>query len=181
MNDYLDDDAFQRERRDALLRPLFYDRWFPYQYRFVTDRDMQGQGIDTVLMPDGGIKMVRIDEKIVRWPGYRYRAFSLETRSCTVAGFEKPGWMFSGEADILLYCFARPDDALSCWWIDMAALQKWFWPKEQTFAPFRMSEHNQTMGRVVLIQAVQLNIPHKHFLLRKRSPNAAAAAVGAGT
>jgi hypothetical protein len=149
-NDFVSDDAFQRERRDAVLKPLFYEQWFHGNYHFCDQEEPYlKRGTDTVIATMR--QTVTVDEKIVR---ERHSAFALETRSCTVAGYESPGWMFWSEVDRLLYCFPL-GDGLDCWWIDMPALQGWFWPKETTFPQFKMEKRNRSAGRVVDIAAVQ--------------------------
>ena len=100
-----------------------------------------------------------IEEKIVRWPGYRYADFCLETQSCTVPGHELPGWMFYGEADYLLYCFQLDDGALDAWLIDFPKLYEWFWPRESTYPVFQMKTRNRTRGRKVPVADVHRSVP----------------------
>jgi hypothetical protein len=90
--------------------------------------------------------------------------------SCTVQGLERKGWMATGQADRLLYCFEQEGDTLSCWWMDFPALREWFWSVESSFAEFQMTKRNQTAGRVVPIQMVcKSGVLCKHFELPNRS------------
>ena len=166
MNAFLDDDAYQRHMRDTVLVPAFYELRFYGRFRFFDgDMDHQNRGIDTVVYLDG--RPIYIEEKIVRWKGRKYDAFALETESCTVKGHEKPGWMHYGEADRLLYCFAMEAGWLDCWWLDFGALQKWFWPLEDTFPVFQMDTKNRSAGRVVPIMAVRKAVAWKNFQLSR--------------
>jgi len=151
MNDFYIDDRYQREKRDAILIPYFYERWFGGHYQLCDGKpDLQSRAIDTIIFRDK--EQTTIEEKIVR---EKHDAITLETKSCTVEGYEKTGWMFYGEADRLLWCFPLGIEGLDCWWIDFPALQKWFWPREKTFPPFKMKTKNQTEGRVVKLAAIK--------------------------
>lgn len=149
-NVFSEDDTFQRQKRDSVLVPFFYDRYFSERY-VLLDGQMkyQKRGIDTIIYT-GANKPVYVEEKIVR---QRYTAFALETHSCTVPGYESPGWMIYGEADRLLYCFTV-DDGLECWWINFPAMRTWFWEHENDFRTFQMPTENRSAGRVVPIDAV---------------------------
>lgn len=147
MNDFTTDDAWQRQMRDKYLLP-HYRRHFADFHFCDTLVDEQRRGIDTIIKI--GSKRFTVDEKIVR---KQYDAFALETKSCTVPGHEKTGWMFYGDADLLLYCFFI-DAGLDCYMMDFQKLRKWFWTCESTFAPFQMDTKNKTAGRVVPIRDV---------------------------
>jgi hypothetical protein len=165
MNDFERDNAWQRRIRDEILAPSFYGQ-FALEGRYVfIDKGrlatilQQRYAVDTIVQARDGAALC-IEEKIVRWPGYRYAAFALETHSCTVPGRESSGWMIYGEADFLLYCFQIECGDLDCWLIDFPKLQAWFWPRETTFPPFRMSETiNKTAGRIVPIKDVHCAVP----------------------
>jgi hypothetical protein len=165
-DDFSTDDEWQRAKRDAVLVPHFYRRFFWMRYQFVSDLDVQKSGVDTLIFGSGD--PVKVDEKIVRWPEKKnepHTAFALETISCTVSGREKMGWMFYSEADRLLYCFDTPK-FLDCWWLDFKCLCEWFWPREQNFPPFLMKHTiNKTRGRVVDIGAVVRDVPAQNFQL----------------
>lgn len=150
MNDFVDDDKWQREQRDRYLVPLYYRKCFSsFQ---LCDRlpDEQRRGIDTIITI-GRTHRWTIDEKIVR---KKHTAFVLETKSCTVPGYEKPGWMFTNDVDRLLYCFSVPN-GLDCFMIDFHKLHSWFWAHENTFPSFQMDTKNRTAGRVVDIGLVE--------------------------
>jgi len=168
MHDFRRDDDWQRGVRDRILAPGFYAASGQYvfldkgrlaailQKRFAVDTIVQGR--------DG--RAICIEEKIVRWPGYRYTAFSLETRSCTVPGRESDGWMVYGEADYLHYCFHQEDDSLDCYLIDFPRLKEWFWRLADSFPVFGPLEtSNASMGRLVPIVAVVDAVPTRRRLV----------------
>lgn len=149
MNDFYTDDRWQREQRDRYLLPLFYRKHYA-RFQFCDHLpEEQRRGVDTIIWI--GDRRYTVDEKIVR---KKYTAFALETKSCTVPGHEKPGWMFYGEADRLLYCFSIPK-GLFCYVLDFPKLQTWFWTQEPTFPPFEMDTKNRTAGRIVDIGFVK--------------------------
>lgn len=164
MNDFDRDDQWQRRVRDTILLPLFYGR-FALDGRYVTlEKDRISSLIqkrcaaDTVLQARDG-STVWIEEKIVRWPGYLYRAYSLETDSCTRPGYESDGWMRYGKATFLLWCRATPASLL---WdlIDFQRLRAWFDPLERTFPTFGpLNTRNASAGRKVPINDVKANVP----------------------
>ena len=154
MNDFASDDAFQRAKRDELLLPGFYGEYACEGRYVVVDKGrlatllQQRYAIDTWVQGRDGT-CIAIEEKIVRWKGYRYHSFFFETRSCTVPGFESDGWMVYGKADYLLYCFTQADGGLECWLIEFPALQAWFWPRVEQFKLHVMDEKNRSEGRLV--------------------------------
>ena len=165
MNNFSTDDAWQKMKRDTILAPQFYgnNTIVPTgRYVFmdkgrlakILQRRME---VDTILQGKDGAA-VAIEEKIVRWPGYRYPNYCLETKSCTVPGHESDGWMVYGQADYLLYCFEQESGDLDCHLIDFQKLKAWFWPRESGFKPFKMSEQNQTFGRQVPIAHVEREV-----------------------
>jgi hypothetical protein len=164
MNDFHSDNAWQRRVRDEVLAPQFYGRYAKEgRYVFVDKGRLASilqkrYAVDTVLQARDGSALC-IEEKIVRWPGYKYACFCLETKSCTLPGLESPGWMFYGEADYILYCFHQDDGGLDCWLIDFPKLQQWFWPRESGFTPFHMKTKNRTFGRKVPIANVHRAVP----------------------
>ena len=160
MNDFIRDDAWQKEQRDTILAPGFYSRFCTDgRYVFVDkgrfSKIMQRRfAVDTVAQGTDG-NAVAIEEKIVRWPGYTYKAYTLETHSCTVPGRESPGWMEYGQPDYLLYCFQRATGNLDCHLIDFQKLKDWFWPRVKSFDTFGpLDTLNRSMGRIVPIPDV---------------------------
>ena len=164
MNDFVRDNAWQRQVRDAVLAPGFYGQYaVEGRYVFIDKgrlaSALQREAVDTILQGKDG-QAICVEEKIVRWPGYKYAAFCLETKSCTVPGRESPGWMFYGQADYLLYCFQLEDGGLDCWLIDFPKLQEWFWPRESTFPSFQMERTiNRSAGRKVPTADVHRSVP----------------------
>jgi hypothetical protein len=151
--------------RDTVLAPGFYHshslcgRYVFMDKGRLASLIQKRSAVDTILQHRDG-SAVCIEEKIVRWPGYRYTCYCLETRSCTVIGHESPGWMCYGEADYLLYCFAQEDDTLEAHLIDFPRLKAWFWPLEDSFETFQMEDTvNHTFGRKVPIAAVCRAVP----------------------
>lgn len=173
MNDFTDDNAWQREVRDRVLAPGFYGSYalngrfvFMDKGRFATILQKRF-AVDTIVQGRKG-EAIAIEEKIVRFPrhGNPHTAFFLETESCTVEGHHSPGWMTYAEADYLLYCFHQPDDSLDSWLIDFQKLQDWFWPNDSRFPRSVMSTKNRTAGRVVPIAEVRANVPCWHRIIR---------------
>lgn len=170
MNDFRTDDLWQKSVRDEVLVPGFYGKYATDgRYVMIDKGNLASQiqrdfAVDTIAQGRDG-SAVCIEEKIVRWKGRPYTAFFLETKSCTVPGREKTGWMFYGRADFLLYCFHQEDGGLDAWLIDFPKLQKWFWPIADTFPASRMSDKNRTEGRVVPIDGVSGGVPTKHYTI----------------
>ncbi len=171
MNEFASDDAWQRDVRDRILVPQFYEKRANGRFvlmdkgRLATFMQRRAS-VDTITQDNTGAAC-SIEEKIVRWPksGRAYTAFCLETKSCTVPGRESPGWMVYGKADWLLYCFHQEDGSLDCHMIKFQPLKKWFWPLENTFSVFHMDEKNRTLGRLAPISQVHAAVPVLRFAL----------------
>lgn len=168
-NHFQSDDAWQRGVRDAVLVPQFYQARVGGRYVLMDKGRLstflqRRMAIDTVVQAkDGGA--LGIEEKIVRWPGYRYQSYCLETESCTVPGHESAGWMQYGDADYLLYCFQQECGGLDCDLIQFQRLREWFWPLEATLPVFQMQTQNKTRGRKVPVATVKANVPVSSFFL----------------
>ena len=179
MRDFDRDNDWQRGVRDAILAPGFYGEYavdgryvFIDKGRLATTLQKQF-AVDTILQGRDGAALC-IEEKIVRWPGYYYSDFCLETDSCTKPGHESQGWMHYGRADYLLYCFAQENGDLDCHLIDFPALQARFWPRVETFAVFGpLKTFNMTAGRKTPIRAVHANVPAWRRLVINRARAAA--------
>lgn len=164
MNEFERDNQWQRKVRDTVLAPGFYGSYatdgryvFIDKGRLATTLQKRF-AVDTIVQGKDGAALC-IEEKIVRWPGYEYSAYTLETESCTKPGFESEGWMKYGQADYLLYGFMR-SDRLVVHLIDFPKLQNWFWPLVETFDVFRMPNTlNRSRGRKVPIETVRANVP----------------------
>jgi hypothetical protein len=172
MNDFERDNAWQRQVRDEILAPGFYGKYasdgryvFVDKGRLATTLQRR-YAVDTILQGSDG-RAVCIDEKIVRWPGYVYESFCLETHSCTVPDHESDGWMRYGQADYLLYCFQIENGDLDSYLIDFPKLQAWFWPHAETYPEFQMRTLNRSAGRLVPIAEVSLVVPTWHFRIER--------------
>lgn len=174
MNDFLRDNEWQRSIRDRILAPRFYGTYatdgryvFLDKGKFATALQRRF-AVDTCVQSHDG-RAVFIEEKIVRWPANRGRAytdFCLETHSCTKEGGESDGWMLYGQADYLLYCFHHEYDALDCYLIEFQKLKEWFWLREKSFPTFGpLKTLNASMGRLVPILEVTANVPSWRRLL----------------
>jgi len=170
MNDFVRDNEWQREQRDNILVPGFYQRYaFDGRYvlidkgRFANILQRRFE-VDTIMQAGEG-NAIALEEKIVRWPGYTYTAYTLETESCTNPGHESEGWMRYGQADYLLYCFQNEHDGLDCHLVDFPKLKAWFWERVETFPTFLMQTKNRSAGRKVPISAVQKAIGVKTYSL----------------
>jgi hypothetical protein len=164
VSDFTRDNEWQRKVRDSVLAPGFYGSYATEgRYVFIDKGRLATTlqkrfAVDTILQGKDGVALC-IEEKIVRWKGRVYDAYTLETNSCTKPGFESDGWMKYGQADYLLYAFMRPDHLL-VHLIDFPKLQAWFWPLAETFSVFAMPDTlNRTTGRVVPIKQVEANVP----------------------
>lgn len=174
MNDFTIDNDWQRRVRDDVLAPGFYGKYaFNGRYVVIDKGALATQlqrdfAVDTIAQGRDGAA-VCIEEKIVRWAGRAYTAFALETKSCTLPGLEKPGWMFYGRADFLLYAFQLQSGDLDCWLINFPKLQEWFWPRETTFPVFQMPSRNRSAGRVVSINAVSDGVPTRRYHIERNA------------
>lgn len=163
MNDFVRDNDWQRRVRDSVLAPGFYGSYaFDGRYVFIDKGRLattlqKRYAVDTIVQGKHGAAIC-IEEKLVRWPGYSYSAYTLETDSCTKPGYESEGWMHYGQADFLLYGFMQPDRLL-VHLIDFPELQEWFWREVERFDDFQMrGTLNETKGKKVPIADVQGNV-----------------------
>lgn len=161
MGDFERDNEWQRQQRDQILAPQFYGKHAQGgRYVFVDKGRLaltlqKRFAVDTIFQGKSGAA-VCVEEKIVRWPGYAYTAFCLETHSCTTPVHESDGWMRYAEADYLLYCFQTEAGGLDCYLIDFPELRRWFTPREESFPTFGpLNTLNRSMGRKVPIAPVR--------------------------
>jgi hypothetical protein len=171
MNQFHTDNGYQRGLRDRFLIP-FYQSNFGFSRLLDNEPDWQHRGVDTLVWYDGRWRWV--EEKIVRWPRVNggqlrtngYTAFALETRSCTVPGREKSGWMDYSEAHWLLYCFASRDDSrLACSFMAMQPLKQWFWPRRTRWPVIVTNQINRTECHIVPTCEVSSAITVRQFEL----------------
>jgi hypothetical protein len=167
ISDFQRDDKWQRHVRDSLLAPGFYGSYaVEGRYVFIDKGQLatllqKRFAVDTILQGRDGAA-VCVEEKIVRWKGYDYNAICLETESCTVAGYESPGWMHYGQADYLLYgMMKRAQLEVHLW--DFPALKAWFWPQADAFPIFYMKDTvNHTRGRKAPLDRAIAEVPYWH-------------------
>lgn len=155
-----EDDAAQKRVRDLVIGPGLYGP-FSKEGRYVyIDKGrlattLQKQfAVDTIMQRHNG-DAACVEEKIVRWPGYPYRALTLETKSCTVPGHESDGWMVYGQADLLHYAMCQADGNVLSHIIDFPKLQEWFWRGVQGFKETITDQHNRTACRIVPINEIE--------------------------
>ena len=150
------DDEWQREVRDRVLIPGFYMRYVDDRL-FIPTADETPAGkfqqhkmaIDMTIVRDG--KRLEIEEKIVRWPGYIYPTFFLETHHKNPPpGWSADGWMRYAQSDILLYAFMRPD-TVGVYMIPFQRLRRWFERVEGDFKEHVLDNNKQSVGRLVPI------------------------------
>lgn len=174
------DNEWQKTVRDNTLVPFYYTEAQDGRFVFAdkgafSDKLQRELSVDTLMQKSDG-ELLAIEEKIVRWPGYRYTAFTLETWSCTVKGRERKGWMYSAACDVLLYCFVQENglDVLA-YAIPFKQLQTWFFAGDRykAYFPTKTEQINQTECRIVPIRDVLAAVPStKKYDLQGISPTA---------
>ena len=166
MNEFWQDDAWQKGIRDRILKPFYREHSWEGRYVFadkgkLADKLQREMAVDTVLQKEQNA-LLSIEEKIVRWKGKAYKAFVLETWSCTVAGRESQGWMYTAQCDYLFYCFVQEDEK-SCisYLIPFDKLKAWFFENDRylNFPKTITNQINKTECRVVNIVDVKKAIP----------------------
>ena len=175
--------------------PLFFERFFKGRYQFVDGHDpRQKQGIDVDISSESGNQTM--DYKILNWPHekiydegiekwvprkWRYTAISAETKSNIIDGRDRDGWMKTGTARWLFWCFLVPvsEVAIEGYLIDFPSLQKWFWSMPlDTWpqVPVKNENKNTSLVSVVPIREIveagisvrkytlwPLGLPVEHF------------------
>ena len=181
MNNFKNDDTWAKQKRDTILVPEYYEKYCKGRYLLIDESTvptpvfwyLQRQaGIDTIISKDK--RAIGIEEKIVRYPTYKgepHTAYTLETRSCTVEGHERDGWMKTSRADFLLYCFETDDGSLDCHSIKMSALQTWFWQclegNWNMFPTHTMKNENKSETKIVNIELVKKHVGVKTELIQQ--------------
>jgi hypothetical protein len=180
-NHFRVDDRWQREMRDGVLVPQFYDAGLMGPGPFIhcdppanadDDNDMlaiQKLGVDVVMIDARG-RPTTADEKIVREHVPDYDAFFLETVSCPFEGRETPGWMVYSKAAWLVYAMQRAYDL----WVHLIGFQQlktWFWqPGQEERWPVsreRDEKRHVSIGRIVKIAAIiAAGIPYREFVIQ---------------
>lgn len=166
MNNFYVDDSWQRQIRNKALAPYYKNISDEGRFVFLdkgklATRLQREFAIDTILQGKGN-SVFGIEEKIVRWPGYSYKAYTLETMSCTVPGREKRGWMHYSTCDYLLYCFVQADStSIIAHLIPFPKLQTWFFENDryETYKSSFTNQINRTETKIVPIEDVWSAIP----------------------
>jgi hypothetical protein len=162
MNDFILDNFWQQNIRDTILKPFY--KQTAYEGRFVfadkgklAEMLQKEMAVDTIMQGKEN-KIIGIEEKIVRWPGYKYTSYTLELMSCTVPGREKKGWMYYAQCNILLYCFVQADNSILAHAIPFNALQKWFFANKDKYNSTITKQINHTECKIVPISDVWSNV-----------------------
>ena len=171
MNEFFADNGYAQKRRDEILKPFY--KMFGFESRFVfmdkgkLSEKLQREAVDTVLQQEEN-NVITIEEKIVRYPGYTYKHFCLETWSCTVTGREKLGWMVYGQCDYLFYCFTQADRISAIGYlIPFKKLQQWFF-ENSNFLKYSVTTTNQinhTQCVLTPIQDVLNAVPETQIII----------------
>jgi hypothetical protein len=170
--EFIRDDDWQHHLAVAVLDPFYRSRGWQVE-RYPGDHPMQRLHVDVTL--GKADKRHRIDEKIIRGrrDGRPATKISLETRSCSVPGRERPGWIAReepSEATVLLVCNSDVADLgpaawravteLDCVWIPFNPLREWFWQQgEEHWEAQDNGQANHSLSRKVPISEILRAIP----------------------
>ena len=170
-NDFRAAIAYTQNMRDTFLIHFYRKYSFDGRYVFIDKSEcstilQKELAVDTVAQSTDG-KSVCIEEKIEQWPGWKRTNFALETRSCTVVGRERPGWMHYAKADYLLYAFAfEGNTGLDVFLINFPKLREWFWNLPKRYPPHIMENTiNHTEFEKVPIDDVRKAVPTSHYII----------------
>ena len=162
MNNFMKDNNWQLQIREKLLKPFYTKR--AYEGRFIfadkgrlADILQKEMDVDTVIQKKDN-SILAIEEKIVRYPGYKYTSYTLELMSCTVKGREREGWMYYSRCDVLLYCFVQEDGSIEAHAIPFPPLQEWFMDNYKNYKSTITKQINHTECKLVPIADVFANI-----------------------
>ena len=165
MNVFQKDNTWQLRMRDRLLAPFYSKKSKDGRFVFAdkgvfSDMIQREMAIDTLMqIKENGI--VAIEEKMVRWPGYEYKSYTLEINTCTVPGRERKGWMYYSKCDVLLYCFVQENNIeILAHALPFRKLHEWFFSNEhyKTYRSTITDQINKTECKIVPIAAVWNNI-----------------------
>ncbi len=165
-------DLLFAERQRQYLKPYYKKISYEGRYIFINkasgilSNELQNKAVDSIIQVNDK-REIYIEEKIVRWKGYKYNDFVLETESCSVDGRYKDGWMKYGQFDILLYGFTLENDNIEIYIIPFKKLKKWFWENYLKYKETTSKQINQTKCRRVPIKDIELNIGFKKRILIK--------------
>jgi len=162
MSIFTKDNTWQLGKRDALLQPFYAEKAKNGRFVFADKGNLaeilqKEMAVDTIMQGEGN-RVIAIEEKIVRWPGYEYTAYTLELMSCTNPGYEKKGWMHYAKCNILLYCFEQEDGSIMAHAIPFRPLQEWFLSHCQVYTSTVTTQINHTECKIVPIADVWANV-----------------------
>jgi hypothetical protein len=164
VNNFIRDNSWQRKERERLLKSFYISKGLDGRFVFVdkgklADVLQKELAIDTILqIKDNGI--VGIEEKIIRWPGFKYSNYTLEIMTCTVPGHERKGWMYYAKCDVLLYCFMQEDGSMDAHALPFPKLQEWFF-KNDRYKQYKSTitiQLNRTECKIIPIIEVWNNV-----------------------
>lgn len=172
-NDFNAASEYARRMRDTFLVHFYQKYSVEGRYVFIDKSAcstiLQTQlAVDTIFQSSHD-KSICVEEKIEQWPGWKRSKFALETRSCTVVGREKPGWMHYARADYLLYAFAyEGDSGLDVFLINFPKLREWFWGLPTRY-PSHVMKHtlNHTEFEKVPIVDVCRAVPTYRYIITR--------------
>ena len=176
------DDAAQKKVRDLVLGPGLYGPFsLDGRYVFIDKGTLATTlqkrfAVDTIVQALDG-RAVCVEEKIVRWPGYKYASLVLETKSCTVPGHESDGWMVYGQADLLHYAMCQENGDVLCRLINFPKLKKAFWPDVERFEETVSAQSNRTACRKVPLGWIEDHVGRPFKRLIKPTTEGAAVVI----
>jgi hypothetical protein len=159
VNEFEEDDAWSRKITERLLKPVLRAHAFEGQLHFVGAKSdwalmLQKRAHIDAIGPLAGGADLSLEFKLRRWPGAKhgnpfYRhwldAF-LETWSCSVPPYEQRGWMYTCQADFLIYgLVSLQEDLVDCYPFYMKHLREWFVRNEMGLEEQRVQ--NRINGR----------------------------------
>jgi hypothetical protein len=177
MSEFAIDDRWQKGIRERILKPFYKKNAHEERFIFVdkgklADVLQKEFAVDTILQKSDN-RVLAIEEKIIRWPGYTYTAFTLEIMSCTVPGRERQGWMYTAKCDLLLYCFIQENsnDAI-IYVIPFVELQNWFFENGRfcQYTSTITKQINHTECKVVPIADVLIGVPSTKKIVLNNAP-----------
>lgn len=169
MSEFKTDLKYAEKQREN-LKEFYSLKAFEGRYIFINKECgkisdyLQKKAVDTIMQLSDN-KEIYIEEKIVRWKGVKYTAFTLETDSCTVKGYEKEGWMKYGEFDFLLYGFEQENKNIIIYIIPFKKLKTWFWSNYEKYPITTTKQINRTKCRIVNISDIKKYVGFKKFTI----------------
>lgn len=172
---FLDDLAWV-ERERMLLDEEFYPE-YAHEGRFVPLARSSGSiyvqlrmHIDCIVASKKG-GSVLVEEKLVRWPrsGKPYEAIAVETHSNFERTKDRPwpdGWIYSSQADCLLYGFQQEDGSFEVWLFSLPGLRDWFIRTDRTVYSEAFTDNGPYSTRCLVVPLS--DIPDDVIILRSK-------------